>query len=158
MRRLPDLPVEVKALATAVLIFGGLSILMGFAYIVAAHQGPDESIGIHSADIAALYTGPGISTTSLISLAHIHLLGLVAVFAIFGFIFVHSSYASWLRLLLPLVPFVAFLCDVSAWFLVKFVDIRFVWVVIGGGATFISALGLMIVLSLYDVWLGRRAA
>jgi hypothetical protein len=157
MIRLPDLPVELKVLATAALVFAGLSILMGFAYIVAAHQGANESYGIHAADIAALYTGPGVSTVTLISLAHIHLLGLIAIFTIVGFIFVHSTLPKWLRISLSVLPFLAFLVDISSWFLTKFVDIEFVYVVIWAGATFICALGLMILISLYDLWLGRRS-
>jgi len=158
MQRLPDLPLELKLLATAVLAFAGLSLLMGFTYILAAHQGEEAGYGIHISEIAALYTGPGASTTTLISLAHIHLLGLLPLFSIVGFVFVHASLPKIWRIVLPLVPFVAFLADVSSWFLTKFVAFGFVYLVIGGGATFISALGLMIVLSLVNIWFGRKSA
>ncbi|HUO98079.1 MAG TPA: hypothetical protein VMU01_05400 [Rhizomicrobium sp.] len=156
MKRLPDLPLELKALATAILIFAGLAVLMGYAYIVGAHQGTEGGYGFHVEDIAALYTGPGVSTVTLISLAHIHLLGLLSVFSIIGFIFVHSTLATGWRIGLSVLPFLAFLIDVSSWFLTKFVSINFVYLVIAGGATFISTLGLMILISLYDLWLGRR--
>ena len=155
MTRLPDLPLELKLLASAALAFAGLSLLMGFAYILAAHQGVEGGYGIHVSEIAALYTGPGASTTTLISLAHIHLLGL---FSIVGFGFVHSTLPKIWRMVLPLLPFVAFLVDVASWFLTKFVAYGFVYLVIGGGATFISALGLMIVLSLINIWFGRKSA
>lgn len=158
MKRLPELSLELKIFATVLLGFAGLSVLMGYAYIVAAHQGLNAGIGIHVSDIAALYTGPGVSTTTLISLAHIHLLGLLSVFSIIGFIFLHSTAAKWFRIVLSVLPFLAFLVDVSSWFLTKFVAIGFVYVVIGAGATFISSLGLMICISLYDLWLGRVRA
>jgi hypothetical protein len=138
------------------LLFAGLSLLMGFAYILAAHQGTEQGYGIRPAEIAALYTGPGVSTVTLISLAHIHLLGLLSVFSIIGFVFVHSTMPTAWKIVLPVLPFLAFLVDIASWFLVKNVDIRFVYVVIGSGATFIFALGLMIVISLYDLWIGRR--
>ena len=77
MKRLPDLPLELKALATAILIYRGLAVLMGFTYIVASHQGAGNSYWIEPSDIAALYTGPGVGMVTLISLAHIHLLGLL---------------------------------------------------------------------------------
>ena len=93
MKRLPDLPLELKVLATAALIYGGPAVLMGFAYMVASHQGASDSSWVGASDIAALYTGPGVSMVTLISLAHIHLLGLFAVFSIIGFIFVHSTLA-----------------------------------------------------------------
>jgi hypothetical protein len=156
MKRLPDLPLELKVLATAIMTFAGLAVLMGFAYILAAHQGADQSYGIHPAEIAALYTGPGVSTVTLISLAHIHLLGLLPVFSIVGFIFAHSTLRIAWRVVLPVLPFLAFLVDIASWFLTKNVDIRFVYVVIGAGATFIMALGLMILVSLYDLWFGRQ--
>ena len=157
MTRLPDLPIELKALATAILGYIGLAVLMGFTYIVAAHHSADESYGIHAAEIAALYTGPGVSPVTLISLAHIHMLGLFPIFSILGFIFVRSSLPRVWRVILPVLPFVAFLCDVTSWFLTKFVGYNFVYVTIGAGATFISTLGLMILISLYDLWLGPRS-
>jgi len=156
MTRLPDLPLELKIFATAILTFIGLAVLMGFTYIVAAHHATDQSYGIHAAEIAALYTGPGVSPVTLISLAHIHLLGLFPVFSIVGFIFVHSSLPKGWRIVLPIVPFIVFPCDVTSWFLTKYVGFGFVYVTIGAGATFICTLGLMILSSLYDLWLGRR--
>lgn len=158
MTRLPDLPLELKLLASAALAFAGLSLLMGFAYILAAHQGVEGGYGIHASEIAALYTGPGASTTTLISLAHIHLLGLFALFSLVGFVFAHSTLPKTWRMVLPLLPFAAFLADVTSWFLTKFVAYGFVYLVIGGGATFISALGLMILLSLINIWFGQRTA
>jgi len=158
MKRLPDLPLELKVLVTAILVFAGLSLLTGFAYILAAHQGPEGGYGIHASEIAALYTGPGVSTVTLISLAHIHLLGLLCVFSLIGFIFVHSTLPSWWKIVLPVLPFLAFLVDIASWFLTKTVAYAFVYVVIGSGATFIGALGLMILISLFDLWFGRRSA
>jgi hypothetical protein len=157
MKNLPDLPLETKLLASATLVYAGLSLLMGFGYVLQAHQGT-EGYGIHASEIAALYTGPGAGVTTLISLAHIHLLGLLPVFAIVGFVFVFSTLPKIWKIVLPLVPFVAFFIDVASWFLTKFVAYDFVYLVIGGGAIFISTLGLMIVLSLFDIWFGRRNA
>lgn len=158
MKQLPDLPLEQKALATATLIFAGISVLMGFAYIVASHQGSESSYWINTADIAAFYTGPGVGTETLISLAHVHLLGLLSVFAIIGFIFVHSTLPAGWRAFLAVLPFAAFLIDVSGWFLTNFAGAAFVYLVIAGGATFIMALGAMILISLYDIWFGRRSS
>lgn len=157
MKRLPDLSLELKTLASAILIFAGLSVLMGFGYILAAHREADQSFGIHPAQIAALYTGPGVSVVTLISLAHIHLLGLLPIFSIVGFIFVHSTLPTPLKIGLSVLPFVAFLIDVTSWFLTKDVDVRFVYVTIGAGATFISCLGLMVVIGLCNLWFGRRS-
>jgi hypothetical protein len=158
MTRLPQLPPELKALTTATLVFAGLAVLMGFAYIVAAHQGDSESYWIKVSDIAALYTGPGVNMTTLISLAHIHLLGLLPIFAIVGFIFVHSTLSVTTKIFWSTLPYVAFLVDISSWFLTKMVSVSFVYLVIGAGATFILSLAVMILVSLYQIWFVRPVA
>ena len=155
MTRLPQLPLELKALASATLIFAGIAVLMGFAYIVGAHQGTGESYMIKVSDIAALYTGPGVSMVTLISLAHIHLLGLLAIFSIVGFIFVHSTLPVGWKIFWSVLPYLAFLIDVTSWFLTKLVALEFVYVVIASGAIFMSALGFMIVVSHYQLWFTR---
>ncbi|MDE2183362.1 MAG: hypothetical protein KGJ78_10110 [Alphaproteobacteria bacterium] len=151
MKQLPELPVELKALATATLIFAGLAILVGFLYIVVAHQGV-HGYAVDVADIAALYTGPGVSVVTLVSLAHVHLLGLTALFAIVGFIFVHSTLPTGSKIFWSVLPYVAFLADVSGWFLTKLVAPGFVYLVISAGAAFIVALGSMILMSLFELW------
>lgn len=153
MRRLPEFPLEMKALATAALLFAGCAVLMGLTYIVAAHSGTDGSYKVTVSDIAELYTGPGASMATIISLAHIHLLGLFSVFSIIGFIFIHSTLPPGLKSTLVVLPFVAFLVDVSGWFLTKLLAVGFVWLVILGGATFSMALGSMILISLYELWI-----
>jgi len=153
MKRLPELPTEVKALATAALTFGGLAVLMGLTYIVAAHSGSDGSYNVSVSDIAALYTGPGASMATIISLAHIHLLGLFSVFSVIGFIFVHSTLSSGVKSVLVVTPFLAFFVDVSGWFLTKLLAPGFVYLVILGGATFSLAIATMILISLYELWI-----
>jgi hypothetical protein len=155
MKRLPDLPLELKVLATAALIYGGLAILMGFTYMVASHQGASDSAWVGVSDIAALYTGPGVGVVTLISLAHIHLLGLFAVFSIIGFIFVHSTLAPRWKIILSVLPYVAFLFDISGGFLTMYVAPGFVYQVILGGAVFILSLATMILISLYQIWFGK---
>ena len=152
MSRLPDFPIEMKALATAALIFGGIAVLMGLTYIVAAHTGSEGNYAVTVSDIAALYTGPGASMATIISLAHIHLLGLFSVFSIVGFIFVHSTLSAGLKSTIVVLPFVAFFLDVSGWFLTKLFATSFVYLVILGGATFSLAIAAMILVSLYELW------
>lgn len=154
MKRLPDLPFELKMFVTAALIFGGLAVLMGLSYITASHQGANGTYSIGVAEIGALYTGPGTSMATIISIAHIHLLGLFSVFSIIGFIFIHSTLSAGWKAFLSVLPYVAFLVDVSGWFLTKMVAEGFVYFVIVGGATFSLALAAMIVISLYELWIG----
>lgn len=158
MKRLPEMPLELKAFITAILIFAGLAVLMGLTYIVASHQGVNGSYSVQVSDIAALYTGPGTSLATIVSLAHIHLLGLLSVFSIVGFIFIHSTLSSLWKSFWSVLPFVAFLVDVSGWFLTKWEGAGFVWLVIIGGAVFSLALCVMILVSLYEVWIGPLGA
>lgn len=157
MKRLSDLPLEVKCLATAALIFGGIAVLSGLTYLVAAHSGAGGyMIGV--SDIAALYTGPGTSMTTLFSLAHIHLLGLFSVFSIVGFIFIHSRLSAGWKIFWSVLPYVAFLVDVSGWFLTKLFAFAFVYFVIIGGTVFCGAVAVMILVSLYELWLVPAAS
>lgn len=151
-----ELPVELKALTTATLLFVGLAVLMALIYIDASHQDLG-SMWIGPANIAATYYGPGVSYTTLVSLAHIHMLGLTAVFFIVGFIFVHSSMMPAWKAFWSVLPYVAFLIDVSGWFLTKS-NPAFVYVVIGGGGLFVLSLVVMILYSLYEIWLKRPLA
>lgn len=152
MRPLSELPVEMKAFTSATLLFTGLAVLMGLFYLDASHRGIGGSIWITPRDIAATYYGPGVSVVTLISLAHIHMLGLVTVFWIIGFIFLHSSFSAGWKAFWATLPFAAFVVDVSGWFLTKQAP-GFVYVVIAGGGLFVVALVVMILLSLYDMWL-----
>ena len=153
MKRLPDWPLELKALATAALMYLGIAVLMAFAYIVVSHAGAKSSYWIGPTEIAELYTGPGVGTTTLISLAHIHLLGMFSVFTIIGFIFLHSTLPVGWRIFWSVLPYLAFICDVTSWFLIQPVAFGFVYVVIIGGATFITSIAVMILVSLYQLWL-----
>lgn len=147
---------ELKALTTATLLFVGLAVLMALIYLDASHQDLG-SMWIGPANIAATYYGPGVSYTTLVSLAHIHMLGLASVFFIIGFIFVHSSLSAAWKAFWCVLPYVAFLIDVSGWFLTKN-NPAFVYVVIGGGGLFVLSLVVMILYSLYDIWLKRPSA
>ena len=107
MKPLPELAVEMKALTTATLIFAGLAVLTGLTYIDVSHRGIAGGIWISPADIAATYYGPGVGVVTLISLAHIHMMGLLTVFWVIGFIFVHSSYPAGWKIFLSVLPFAA---------------------------------------------------
>jgi len=158
MTRLPELPLEIKGFLTASLIFAGLAILMALWYIIASHHGIGDTSAIGASDIAALYTGPGVSLSTLISLAHIHLLGLLAVFTIVGFIFLHSTVSAGWKLFWSVLPYVSFLVDLLGWFLTRIWGEGFVWMVIIGGAMFCFALGVMILTSLYQIWITPMVA
>lgn len=156
MKPLSELPVEMKALVTATLIFLGFAVLMALAYLDFSHIGSSGSPLLSVHDIAATYYGPGVGYVTLMSLAHIHMMGLSVVFFMVGYIFVHSSFPVRWRMALSVLPFGAFLVDVSGWFLTK-MHVEWVYLVLFGGGLFVFGVVSMIVLSLYDIWLKPHA-
>lgn len=155
MKPLSELPAEMKALVTATIIFLGIGVLMALAYLDASHVGTGGNLWITPRDIASMYRSPGVSITTLLSLAHIHLLALALVFWMVGYIFVHSSFACRWKIFWSVLPFGAFLIDVAGWFLTR-LNYYFVYFVLIGGALFITALAVMMLLSLYDMWVTPR--
>lgn len=151
MKSLPELPLELKALNTAALLFVGVGILMALAYIDVSHMSTSGFI-ITPHDIAVAYYGPGMSENTLIGLAHIHMMGLFPVFWVIGFIFVHSRIAVGWRVFWCVLPFVAFPCDVAGWFLTHSFE-PCVYITIIGGGLFVLSLAVMILISLYQLWI-----
>ena len=156
VKPLSDLTVEMKALLTATLIFLGIGILIALAYLDFSHIGSNGSPLLSVHDIAATYYGPGVGYVTLLSLAHIHMMGLSVVFFIVGYIFVHSSYPPRWKATLAVLPFAAFVVDVSGWFLTK-LDYGWVYLVILGGGTFVLSVTAMMLLSLWDIWVRPHA-
>ena len=150
MKSLPEQTLEFKALNTAALLFAGIAILVALAYIDVSHMSTAGYI-ITPHDIAESYYGPGLSINTLIGLAHIHMLGLLPVFWVIGYIFIHSTIPLKWRIFWSLLPFVAFLIDVTGWFLTHYYAF-FVYEVIVGGGVFVTSLTVMIVISLYQLW------
>ncbi len=151
MKPLSELPVEMKALVTATLLFLGIAILTALAYLDLSHIGSNGSPLLSIHDIAATYYGPGVGYVTLLSLAHIHMMGLSVIFFMVGYIFVHSSFPTRWKAILAVLPFFAFVVDVSGWFLTK-LNIGWVYLVLFGGGTFVLSVTTMILLSLYDIW------
>lgn len=153
MKPLPELPLELKALNTAALLFISAGILMALTYLDVSHTETTGILGIVTPhDIAKAYYGPGMSDDTLIGLAHIHMMGLFPVFWLIGFIFVHSRIAVGWRIFWCVLPFVAFPIDVSGWFLTHSFE-PCVYITIIGGGSFVFSLTAMILISLYQIWI-----
>ncbi|HYW93108.1 MAG TPA: hypothetical protein VFA95_11740 [Gammaproteobacteria bacterium] len=151
MNRLPNLRPEFKALNTATLLFAGLGILMALSYMVVSHMGTTGLL-ITPHDIADGYYGPGMSTNTLIGMAHIHMMGLLPVFWLIGFIFVHSTISLRWRIFWCVLPFIAFPVDVAGWFLTHHYY-GFVYETIVAGGAFVLSVTVMMVVSLYQMWI-----
>jgi hypothetical protein len=151
VKPLSELNMEMKALVTATLLFLGLAVLVALTYLEFVHIGSNGSPLLTIHDFAVTYYGPGVGYVTLLALAHIHMMGLVPVFFMIGYIFVHSSFSPRWKATLAVLPFCAFAVDVSGWFLTT-LNYDCVYVVLFGGAIFVLSLAAMILLSLYDVW------
>ncbi len=151
MKSLTELSPEMKALNTAALLFAGLAILMALSYIDVTHMAQTGYL-ITPKDIAHAYYGPGVSVNTLIGLAHIHMMGLLPVFWIIGYIFVHSKISVGWRIFWCVLPFIAFPVDVAGWFLTHHIE-GFVYETIVAGGLFVLSIVVMILVSLYQMWI-----
>ena len=151
MKQLSEQSIDLKALNSLALLFAGIAIMVALAYIDVSHMGTTGYL-VTPKDIADTYYGPGMSVNSLVGLAHIHMLGLLPMFWIIGYIFLHTTIALKWRIFWSTMPFVAFFIDVSGWFLTHYHEI-FVYQVILGGIMFVTSLVVMILVSLYQLWI-----
>lgn len=97
-------------------------------------------------------TDKGPSIAQLARVSHVHLFGLSVLFLLTGAIFSLSETPTWLRVLLVIIPYLAIVADIGAWWATKF-DPLFAVVVISGGALMGLALAGQIFISLWDMWL-----
>ena len=79
------------------------------------------------------------------------MLGLLPIFWVIGYIFLHSTISVRWRIFWSVLPFIAFLFDVMGWFLTHYYEF-FVYQVIIGGGVFITSLAVMILISLHQLW------
>lgn len=111
-------------------------------------------------------TDRGPTITDLARVSHVHLFGISIFFLLTGAIFALSRLGAWLRVTIVVLPYLSIIADIGSWWLTKFFPFFGVVVVISG-ALMGLALGLQIVISLWEMWLpapwasdrrGRRTA
>jgi len=96
----------------------------------------------------------GISLHSLMRVSHIHLFGIALVALAIGLVFRFALLPPWFQYTLTLLPFVAIVIDIGAWFLTKWDPFFAYTVVIAGGLLGLSW-SLQILISLYQIWFLR---
>ncbi len=95
----------------------------------------------------------GVETSSLTRVSHIHLFGIAFIFFFIGFIFSFAvGFSRWVKGLLILTPYAFLIIDVGAWWLTR-IDPGFAWLVIVGGFGYSIASGIMLISSLYQMWI-----
>ncbi len=93
----------------------------------------------------------------LTRVSHIHLFGISFIFFMVGWIFSHATgFSKGLKAFLIITPFLFLIVDVASWWLTK-LDPNFAWLVIIGGFGYSLASTIMVLSSLYQMWLMKGA-
>ena len=96
-------------------------------------------------------TDRGPTITDLARVSHVHLFGISIFFLLTGAIFALSRIATWARVTIVVLPYLSIIADIGSWWLTKYHP-AFGIVVVVGGAVMGAALGLQILISLWEMW------
>ncbi|MCF6346436.1 MAG: hypothetical protein L3J00_08220 [Thiomicrorhabdus sp.] len=95
----------------------------------------------------------GASVSTLARVSHIHLFGISFIFFFIGLIFsLALGFNKWVKSGLIIFPFLFLIVDISSWWLTK-IDPGFAWLVIIGGIGYSLAASVMLLSSLYQMWI-----
>jgi hypothetical protein len=101
-------------------------------------------------------TGAAIAT--LVRVSHIHLFGVTFIFFLIGLMFTHAYVRPvWFKCTVLALPFGAIMVDVSSWYLIK-VFHPFVYVEVAAGALMATCFGIMLFVTLYQMWFSSAPA
>jgi hypothetical protein len=98
---------------------------------------------------------PGPTWERLSRVSHIHLFGISFIFLMTGAIFAFSSTPLSVRVPVIVMPYVAIWLDIGSWWVTHW-ESFFAYIVVIGGALMGVSLGAQILISLWDMWFGRR--
>lgn len=98
-------------------------------------------------------TDTGANIVELARVSHIHLFGIGLIFLCTGAIFARSGTPVWLRVTVVVFPYLTIIADIGSWWLTKYLDPAFAYVVIIGGAGMGLALAVQIFISLWEMWI-----
>ena len=100
--------------------------------------------------LAAIDEGSSVDTLTRVS--HIHIFGIAFIFFFVGLIFSLSvGIGPWIKAIIIIIPFAFLILDVMSWWLVKWYP-SFAILTIIGGIGYSMAATLMILTSLYQMW------
>jgi len=98
-------------------------------------------------------TNTGEDIEELARVSHIHLFGISLIFMVTGVIFALSETPAWLRVTLVVIPYLTIIMDIGSWWLTKYLDPAFAYVVLIGGGAMGLALAAQIVIPLWEMWI-----
>jgi hypothetical protein len=98
-------------------------------------------------------TNTGEDIVELARVSHIHLFGISLIFMVTGVIFALSETPAWLRVTFVVIPYLTIIMDIGSWWLTKYLEPAFAYVVLIGGAGMGLALAAQIFISLWEMWI-----
>ena len=107
------------------------------------------------AGVAEVAHSGGASIPFLVRVSHIHLFGIAFILYFTGRIFLLCDINIYVKRVAVVIPFVAMLLDVLSWFITKWFA-GFAYVVVLSGALMGMSMATQILLSIYQMWFGRR--
>jgi hypothetical protein len=99
--------------------------------------------------------GGGASIPSLVRVSHIHLFGIAFILYFIGKIFLLCDINIYVKRVAVVIPFIAMLLDVCAWFVTTHIA-WFAYVVVLSGALMGMSMGAQILLSIHQMWFYKR--
>ena len=96
----------------------------------------------------------GASVPSLVRVSHIHLFGIAFILFFVGKIFLLCEIPAVWKRIAVIIPFVAVLIDIFAWYITKVIP-GFAYVVVFAGGLMGVSLWVQILLSSYQMWFGN---
>ena len=103
-------------------------------------------------------TDTGLSVLQLTRVSHIHLFGISILFLLTGAIFSLSETPIWFRVSVLIIPYLAIIMDIGSWWVTKYYDPVFAYIVLFGGAFMGLAMACQIIISLWEMWIAPLTA
>jgi len=99
----------------------------------------------------------GMSVPRLISLSHLHVMGILFLVFLLCLVFSFTAFSEPVKIVVMAFSLCSIVADIGSWWLAKFVASLAPLVIIGGACLALAFLAL-ILLSLYDLWLRKAKA
>lgn len=141
-------PASAKVLITFVLLMFGLVHAFGLwdAYLQ-THQVFES---------AEEYFGY-MKLAKLVSLSHPHLFGFALMYLLVGGLFILTAWSEPVKAFIVAIPLLSATFDVLSWWMIKMVSADFELLTLFTGIAFSTGFGIMTLLILQEMWLGRRS-
>jgi hypothetical protein len=105
---------------------------------------------------AVLQKDSGMSVPRLVTLSHLHVMGILSLVFLLCLVFSFTAFAEPVKILVMAFSLCSIVADIGSWWLAKFVAAMAPLVILGGVCLAISFLALILLL-LYDLWLRKVA-